>query len=208
MPKRLISGLTCGALVLSVGACGYPTIPRSKVVTGRVAVEGTAALAAFNLRAKRTFREQTGDTDTPFTLGSNSSAIEKFCSGQIDVAAVSRQINPTTEAPLCSKNGIKPQRVLIAHEAAVVIANGALAIDCLTSSQLQRLWRKGSTVTSYDQLGSGLPAAKVSLFGPTTTSGVFDLFTTAINGQSGDSRSDYRPFRYQQAPAFAAAIAA
>ena len=208
MLKRLISGLTCGALVLSIGACGYPTIPRSRVATGRVAVEGSAALAAFNLRAKRTFREQTGDTDTPLTLGSNSSAIEKFCNGEVDIAAVSREINPKTEAPLCSKNGITPHRLLVAHEAAVVIANRALAIDCLTTSQLRQLWRKGSAVTNYDQLGSGLPAAKVSLFGPTTSSGVFDLFTTAINGQSGNSRSDYRSFLYQQAPAFAAAIAA
>jgi len=206
--KRLISGLTCGALVLLVGACGYPTIPRSRAASGRVAVEGSAALAAFNLRAVRTFREQTGDTDTPLKLGSNSSAIENFCNGEIDVAAVSREINQTTEAPLCSKNGITPQRVLVAHEAAVVIANKALAIDCLTTAQLRQLWRKGSKITSYNQLGSGLPAAKVSLFGPTTTSGVFDLFTAAINGQSGNSRSDYRTFLYQQAPAFSAAIAA
>lgn len=207
MLKRLISSLICGALVLSVAACGYPTIPRSKVVTGRVAVEGSAALAAFNLRAKRTFREQTGDTDTPLTLGSNSSALKKFCNGEVDVAAVSREINPQTEAPLCTKRGIEPHRLLVAHEAAVVVTNKALSIDCLTSSQLRRLWRKGSTVSNYKQLGSGLPTAAVSLFGPTASSGVFDLFTTAINGQSGNSRDDYRTFLYQQAPAFAAAIA-
>jgi phosphate transport system substrate-binding protein len=165
-------------------------------------------MAAFNLRAVRTFREQTGDTNTPLTLGSNSSAIEKFCNGEIDIAAVSREINQTTEAPLCSKNGITPQRILVAHEAAVVIANKALAVDCLTTSQLRQLWRKGSKITSYDQIAGGLPAAKVSLFGPTTSSDVFDLFTAAINRQSGNSRSDYRRFRYQQAPAFAAAIAA
>ncbi len=203
-----MSGLTCGLLALAVGACGYPTVKRTKVVSGRVAVEGVAVLAAFNLRTKRSFNELTGDTNTPLAISNSSSAFKKFCDGEIDVAAVSRSINPKTEASHCRKNSITPQRILVAHEAAVVVANKQLAIGCLKTSQLEQLWRKGSQVDDYSQLGSGLPAANVSLFGPTSSSAVFELFTSAINRQAGDSRNDYSPFRYQQAQAFGDAIKA
>lgn len=208
MGKRLIGGVICGALLLAVGACGYPTKTRSKVVTGRVAVDGSSAMAAFNLRAKRSFMELTGDTNTPLTVSDNSAAFAKLCSGEIDVAAVSRPINTSSEAPLCRKNGITPDRILVAYEAAVVVSNKALAVGCLKTSQLKKLWRSGSQVSSYAQLGGELPATEVSLFGPTKSSPVFELFTSAINGQAGNSRSDYSPFLYRQANAFAAAVAA
>jgi phosphate transport system substrate-binding protein len=206
--KRLIGGVICGALLVTLGACGYPTKQRTKVVTGRVAIDGSAAMAAFNLRAKRSFMELTGDTNTPLTVSGNSAAFAKLCSGEIDVAAVSRPINTSSEAPLCRKNGITPHRILIAYEAAVVVANKALAIGCLKTSQLTKLWRRNSEVSSYAQLGGGLPAVEVSLFGPTKTSPVFELFTSAINGEAGNSRSDYSPFLFQKAEAFAAAITA
>jgi phosphate transport system substrate-binding protein len=48
-------------------------------------------------------------------------------------------------------------------------------------------------VSNYSQLGSGIPAGEVSLYGPGTDSGTFDFFTEEINGEKGDTRTDYQP---------------
>ena len=73
------------------------------------------------------------------------------------------------------------------------MTNPELKIGCLKTAQLKQLWQKGSKVTNYDQLGSGIPSGKVSLFGPGTDSGTFDFFTEEINGEKGDTRTDYQP---------------
>ena len=39
----------------------------------------------------------------------------------------------------------------------------------------------------------GIPDGKVSLYGPGTDSGTFDFFTEEINGEKGDTRTDYQP---------------
>ena len=95
--------------------------------------------------------------------------------------------------PTCKKNGIEYSEVQVANDGIAVVSNPSLKIACLTTDQLKQLWKKGSSVTNYDQLGSGIPSGKVSLYGPGTDSGTFDFFTEEINGEKGDTRTDYQP---------------
>jgi phosphate transport system substrate-binding protein len=63
----------------------------------------------------------------------------------------------------------------------------------MTVDQLKQVWNKGSTVNNWSQI-SGLEPPydqKLALFGPGTTSGTFDYFTDAINGEEDVSRTDY-----------------
>ena len=79
-----------------------------------------------------------------------------------------------------------------------MVTNPSLAISCLTTDQLKKLW-VNSDVTNYSQLGNDadtgdpLPDADVSLYGPGTDSGTFDYFTDVINGEEDLSRKDYQP---------------
>ncbi|MGB0888671.1 MAG: substrate-binding domain-containing protein, partial [Solirubrobacterales bacterium] len=63
--------------------------------------------------------------------------------------------------------------------------------QCLTTDQLKTIWDKGSKVDNWNQVDSSFPDEKMELYGPGTDSGTFDYFTEAVNGEEGQSRSDY-----------------
>jgi phosphate transport system substrate-binding protein len=46
-------------------------------------------------------------------------------------------------------------------------------------------------VSNWNQVDPSFPDQALSLYGPGTSSGTFDFFTEAINGEEGASRSDY-----------------
>ncbi len=207
MLKRLMVGGVCCTMALGAASCGDTGTVGPSKVRGRVAVEGSPALQPFTLKAEKAFNELTGDKQTSFRRAEDSAALNRFCSGQIDVAAVTQSSMPAAEGRLCRQNGIAYHRLAVAHQAAVVVANKALAIDCLTTAQLRALWQGGSRVNNYSQLGSSLPDRAVSLYGPTTSSSIFSFFTARINRRAGNSRRDYRPFVYPKAEQFARAVA-
>ena len=202
--KRRLAATIGGAMAAAILAgCGAK--PNS-LVQGKVSVDGSTALYPFNLKIEKTFNNLTNDDDSSVEHSGDRVALRRFCEGEIDIAAVSRPIN-SRESALCGASGITYHRILIARQAAVVVANKALGIDCLTTSQLNRLWRRGSNVSNYRQLGGDLPSAAVSLYGPTSGSAVYSLFTSAINGSAGNSRSDYKRFVFPNGAGFASAVA-
>lgn len=207
MPQRFISLVISAAIVLGLGACGAKSTAGLLTVRGRVAVDGSKSMQPFNLKAETVFGNFTGDEDTSVETSGDSVALKRLCAGEIDIASVAREIT-AAESRACAKNGVDLQRVMIAHQAAVLVTNRSLAIPCLKDSQLNLLWQRGSKIDNYRQLGSGSPQAPVSLFGPTESSAAFQLFTSSITGQAGDSRGDYKKFIYPQGPAMIAAVAA
>ena len=199
--------MICAALALALGACGADSAAKQQAVTGRVAVDGSRSMQPFNEKAEQVFRELTGDSTTSVLTSGDSAALQHLCARKVDIAAVTRPIS-SSERRSCAKSGVDYQSLIVAHQAAVVVANGSLNATCLKSSQLDSLWKSGSKVVNYDQLGGGLSAAPVSLFGPTASSAAFELFSSTITGTAGDSRSDYKSFDDAQGPAFISAVAA
>jgi len=214
VPQRFLGLAICAVLALSLGACGAKTTAGLQTVRGRVLVDGSKSMQPFNLKAEKVFGDFTGDDTTSVASSGDDVAFQRFCAREIDIASVTRQIN-ATESRACAKNGIDFQRMMVAHQAAIVVANRSLGITCMKGAaananggQLGALWQRGSKINDYRQLGSGFPSAPVSLYGPTDSSAAYDLFTSSIVGQSGDSRSDYKIFTYPQGPAMIAAVAA
>ena len=63
--------------------------------------------------------------------------------------------------------------------------------NCLTVTELKKIWEPGSKVENWSQVRDGFPNVPLKLFGAGTDSGTFDYFTEAINGKAKASRSDY-----------------
>jgi phosphate transport system substrate-binding protein len=63
----------------------------------------------------------------------------------------------------------------------------------MTTEQLKKLWQMGSKVKNLSEIDPKLPDTELSLFGPGTDSGTFEFFTEEINGEEGNSRTDYQP---------------
>jgi phosphate transport system substrate-binding protein len=194
MLKRLIIGAAVGALAVGVAACGSSdSSSTTSSVSGAVAIDGSSTVFPFAQAAAEGFQAENPDAKVTVGESGTGGGFEKFCAGEIDVADASRPIDDADEVPICKKNNVEYAQIEVANDGIAIATNPALKMACLTTDQLNQLWKKGSDVSNYSQLGSGIPAGEVSLFGPGTDSGTFDFFTEEINGEKGDTRTDYQP---------------
>jgi len=195
MLKKLISIFAVGALAAGIIACGSSSDSNSATGTasGPVAIDGSSTVYPFAQAAAEGFQSENPDAKVTVGESGTGGGFEKFCAGETDISDASREIDSEEEVPVCKKNGVSYAQVQVANDGIAIVTNPDLKITCLTTDQLNQIWKKGSTVTDYNQLGSGTPAGKVSLYGPGTDSGTFDFFTEEINGEKGNTRTDYQP---------------
>jgi phosphate transport system substrate-binding protein len=192
--KFSIAGLVAllAILALAVAGCGSSSSGSSSDLSGNVTVDGSSTVYPFAQAAAESF--QSDNPNVKITVGESGTGggFEKFCAGEIDIADASRPIEPE-EIAACKKKGITYKEVQVANDGIAVVTNKDLAVKCLTTKELNEIWKKGSKVTALNQVNSSLPSTKLSLFGPGTDSGTFDFFTEQINGEKGNSRTDYQP---------------
>ena len=63
--------------------------------------------------------------------------------------------------------------------------------QCLTSSQLKKVWDQGSTVSTSGTISTQRSRTEdIELFSPGADSGTFDYFTEEVNGKVDQSRND------------------
>ena len=184
-----------GVLAIGVAACGSDDNNGgggSGDLSGKIALDGSSTVLPFAQAAAELFNQD--NPNVKITVGSSGTGggFEKFCAGETDISDASRSIKPE-EAAACKKKGVTYQEVQVANDGIAVVTNKDLKIDCMTVAQLKKLWDKGSTVKTYNQIDPSFPNVPVKLFGPGTDSGTFDFFTDKINGEEDRSRSDYSP---------------
>jgi phosphate transport system substrate-binding protein len=200
--KTLLPALAL-ALALGVTACGGSdegTASGSsssgggdQALSGKIAIDGSSTLAPFAQAAAELFNEENPDVQITVGTSGTGGGFEKFCAGETDISDASRPIKDDEEVPVCKKAGVSYGEVQVANDGIAVVTNKALAVDCLTTDELEQIWNKGSKVKSLADVKPDLPDTQLSLYGPGTDSGTFDFFTGEINGEEGSTREDYEP---------------
>ena len=203
----------CGALAFGVAACGGDdeqlqlglrghrgaSDSGGGDVSGKITIDGSSTVGPFAEAAAELFNEENPDVQVTVGISGTGGGFEKVCAGETDISDASREIKSDEEAPICEKNGIKYNAVQIANDGIAVATNKELAVDCMTTAQLKKLWNKGSKVTKLGRRSTrSFPDTELSLYGPGTDSGTFDFFTDAINGEEGVMPRGLRGFRGRQ----------
>jgi phosphate transport system substrate-binding protein len=117
---------------------------------------------------------------------------EAFCAGKTDISDASRPIDEEDEVPVCQEEGVEYTELQVATDALTVVVHPDLAVDCLTTEQLIKLWEPGSKVTNWNQLDPSFPDQEIALFGPGTDSGTYDYMAADVIGdESETTRTDY-----------------
>ncbi|HQR27858.1 MAG TPA: PstS family phosphate ABC transporter substrate-binding protein, partial [Nocardioides sp.] len=161
--------------------------------SGPVAVDGSSTVYPLSNAAAELLNEENPDIKVTVGESGTGGGFEVFCAGKTDISDASRPIKDDEEAPVCADNGVEYTPLHVATDALTVVVNPDLAIDCLTTEQLKKIWEPSAEgkVTNWNQVDPSFPDEKISLFGPGTDSGTFDYFTDEINGEEGASRTDY-----------------
>lgn len=159
-------------------------------LSGTIQIDGPRVLQPLFSAADRNFEVET-PVQVEVEESGTETAFDKLCTGRLDVAGARRKMTGV-EAAACRDRGIGVQSLKIANHAVGIAVSEPLDIACLTIEQLQILWRPGSRVSRYSQLGPGFPPAKVELYGPRTANDSFELFTSLVNGRQGAIRDEWQ----------------
>lgn len=137
-----------------------------------------------------------------FAGGTEEQGINDLCAGRIDVLDTSRLITEA-ERRRCSRAGVDlAAPIQIASDAVVVATPNASDVggDCLRISTVNDIYRVGSPITNWSQVGFfGIPLRTT---GPQPQSPTFQFFGQTVlgvpnGGSLADLRSDYRPHATQ-----------
>jgi phosphate transport system substrate-binding protein len=161
-------------------------------LSGTILIDGSSTVAPLSEAAAELFQGEHPDVEVSVGTSGTGGGFEKFCNGETDISDASRQIEED-EVAACDGNGIEFEEVTVANDALSVLVNPENSVDCLTVEQLNQIWAPDSTLSSWSEI-DGLDVdfdETLDLYGPGSTSGTFDYFTDAINGEEGAIRTDY-----------------
>lgn len=159
--------------------------------SGSVVIDGSSTVFPMSNAAAELLNEENPDIKVSVSESGTGGGFEKFCADDTDISDASRPIEQEEE-DTCAEAGIEYTELQVATDALTVVVHPELAVDCLTTDQLIKLWEPGSTVTNWQDLDSSFPDQKISLFGPGTDSGTYDYMAADVIGDESDAtRDDY-----------------
>jgi phosphate transport system substrate-binding protein len=197
-PSRGLMVLASSAvLAIGVAACGSDDDNGGSGgggggVSGSIRIDGSSTVGPLTQAVAEKFKEENSGVDITVGQSGTGGGFEKFCVGETDINDASRPIEPE-EAAACKKKGIAYGDTQVANDALTVVVNPANPNDCLSVDQLASIWGPDNPVSSWADVKGADSSfdADIQRFGPGTTSGTFDYFTDAINGEEGVQTKDY-----------------
>jgi ABC-type phosphate transport system substrate-binding protein len=155
--RLLLALAVSGALAFGAAACGdddegsggssNAASDGGGEVSGKITIDGSSTVGPFAEAAAELFNEENPDVQVTVGISGTGGGFEKFCAGETDISDASRPIKDDEEVPLCEKAGVKYTEVQIANDGIAVASSKELAVDCLTTDQLKKVWNKGSAPT-------------------------------------------------------------
>lgn len=195
--RKLVALASAAVLAVGVAACGSSDDDSTSSggggdLSGTIRIDGSSTVGPLTQVVAEEFNEENPDVKITVGQSGTGGGFEKFCVGETDINDASRQIEPD-EAAVCKKEGIAYGETTVANDALTVVLNPANPNDCLSVDQLAQIWGPDNPASSWSEVKGADSSfdADVQRFGPGTTSGTFDYFTDAINGEEGVQTKDY-----------------
>ncbi|MBJ7471989.1 MAG: substrate-binding domain-containing protein [Solirubrobacteraceae bacterium] len=168
--------------------------PLPQPTPGEARIAGLAR-GSFTPLAVDRYRTAGGTTQVTIDRGGEARAFRELCAGNVDIADSGR---PITRAELtrCREAGLTPVQLTVAADAVVVAtkAGSDVGADCLPVGQVREIYRAGSPIYDWGQLGYTNTPMEVG--GPSPSSEAFTFFghtvLDAAEPSLTDVRSDYR----------------
>jgi phosphate transport system substrate-binding protein len=183
------------ALVLLTAACGGGSSNNDQGgngLSGTIRVDGSSTVGPLTEAAAEFFQQENAGVQITVGISGTGGGFEKFCNGETDISDASRPIEDD-EKKACASEGITFAEAQVANDGLSVVVNPENTwATCLTVAQLKSVWEQGSNIDNWNQIDPSFPDVPLELFGAGTDSGTFDYFTAAINGEEGNSRTDYQ----------------
>ena len=170
----------------SIGAAG-------EELSGEILIDGSSTVYPLTVAAAEDFRKGHPGVQIPVGISGTGGGFKKFSKGETVVSDASRPIKDS-ERELAAQNGVSFIELTVAYDGLSVLVNPDNDwATCLTTEQLNAIWKPDSEVSNWNQIDPSFPNREIVLYGPDADSGTFDYFTEEINGDTGVIRHDFFP---------------
>ncbi len=201
------AGNTGGAAIYVPPRSGQSPAERAKPTpreAGTIRVAGKAQ-GSLTPELVAAYESAGGSANIDISGEGENKAFQDFCSGQADIVDSARPISEA-EYRKCIANGIQPVQFQVASDAAVLAIKNETDVgtDCLSFAEVREIFRAGSTINSWSQVGYGhdlggdSDAPRLKVAGPDEDSNVFGFFGQYVLGDPEPTmlsmRSDYQAF--------------
>ncbi|MFA9516647.1 PstS family phosphate ABC transporter substrate-binding protein [Halopenitus sp. H-Gu1] len=164
----------------------------SETLSGNIRISGSSTVYPVATAVSELFQERHPEVSFDISRDGSSGGFENvFIPGDADINNASRAITDE-EIQACQDNGFEAVEFMVAQDAlTVVINNDNDWIDSLTYDELAQIWTPDDTPETWADVNSDWPDEPLDLYGPASTSGTFDYFTSTILGEAGRIRDDF-----------------
>ena len=172
-------------ILVFLAGCG----PRGgKSLRGQVTIDGSSTVYPIAEAVSEEFQLRNPRVMVALGRSGTGGGFERFCRGETDIATASRKITEGEDFR-CASQGVRYLEIPVALDGVSVIVNPENTfVGCFAVRELREIWRRGSPVRTWRDI----PAEPIKLYGPGTDSGTYDMFTEAIIGEPGGSRTDFQ----------------
>ncbi|PSQ70461.1 MAG: protein sphX [Bacteroidetes bacterium QH_9_67_14] len=178
------------ALLLLLGGCGGGGGSGDQL-SGAVRIDGSSTVFPLTSAVSEEFMDEHPRVRVAVSKSGTGGGFAKFLRGETDINDASRTIT-AGERSKAEKQGIEYIELPVAYDGLAVVAHPQNDwAQCLTTEELEKIWRPGSNVDNWNQIRASFPDQPLTLYGAGTASGTFDYFTEVVVGEAGASRTDY-----------------
>lgn len=180
----------CLAVVIGAVGCGGNGQPGPDDEEVTIVIDGSSTVFPISKAAQEAYSAGHPDVTVVVDNHGTGGGFSRYLEGEADIVGASRDARPEEEAQARAQ-GIPWTRFLVGYDGITLVVNPRNDfVESLSVEQLAKLWRPGSTVTTWKDLDPSWPDRKIVLYSPNDTSGTFEYFTQAIVGTRGDQRDD------------------
>ncbi|PSQ78344.1 MAG: protein sphX [Bacteroidetes bacterium QH_8_67_23] len=178
------------ALLLLLGGCGGGGGSGDQL-SGAVRIDGSSTVFPLTSAVAEEFMDEHPRVRVSMSKSGTGGGFAKFLRGETDINDASRTIT-AGERSKAEKQGIEYIELPVAYDGLAVVAHPKNDwAQCLTTEELEEIWKPGSNVENWNQIRASFPDQPLTLYGAGTASGTFDYFTEVVVGEAGASRTDY-----------------
>ena len=194
-----LTACTATTADLKIGAGGTATAPKASGVSGKLAIDGSTALAPLFQAAGQEFDAANG-TQTTTTPNGSGTGLKDVASGAVQIG-LSDVFAASTEPAPGAYSGLVDHQV--AGVAFTLITNPDLKgkVNNLTSDEVKQIW--AGAVTNWSQLGG--PNEQITVIQRPASSGTRATFKQYVLGGASDTQGT--PLTQDTSGAVASAIA-
>lgn len=178
------AGITAGNAAPATTA---PDGPETVIATG------SAEVAPITGTAYAMFREAQKGVAVRVSATDTDDGFARLCAGDADIAGASFALTD----PACKDKVVGFE--IAHHLLPIVVPKTNTWVKCLTTAQIGAMWKRDSTVTSWNQIDPSFPAEPVRLVGPAPGTVHAKVFLASMTGASDNTRK-YREVELDEVP--------